>query len=151
MCPVRFGYDGLTELHGFDGDWVRPEQYICAPGTFTPHDLTQPVRLGRRFDLAVSLEVAEHLPEDCADRFVDSLVGLSDKILFSAAINGQTGANHINEQPHQYWIDKFAARGYSCKLELRDMLRDNAHVCWWYRQNIMVLVRNPIGPTSSEA
>jgi 2-polyprenyl-3-methyl-5-hydroxy-6-metoxy-1,4-benzoquinol methylase len=65
--------------------------------------LIQPLDLEKEFDLVVSLEVAEHLPASAADQFVNTLVKHGKKILFSAAIPGQGGQDHLNEQWPDYW------------------------------------------------
>jgi SAM-dependent methyltransferase len=62
-------------------------------------------------DVAVSTEVAEHLPASCADRFVELLSGIADAVVLTAATPSQGGTDHVNEQPNAYWIDKFDARG----------------------------------------
>ena len=67
----------------------------------------------RTFDVAISMEVAEHLPEKIADRYVDLLTGLSNIIVFTAAYPGQGGDDHVNEQPALYWISKFQARAFN--------------------------------------
>ena len=105
--------------------------YLC-------HDLTTHFDLGRTFDLAVCLEVGEHLPEDAADTLVDSLVRHSDRVLFSAAVVGQEGVGHINCQPHEYWHDKFAARGYAMDDPVRPLMAGDQRVSPWYRDNIFV-------------
>jgi hypothetical protein len=51
----------------------------------------------KRFDLAISLEVAEHLPEGSAGALVSTLIEAAPVVVFSAAIKGQSGTNHINE------------------------------------------------------
>jgi SAM-dependent methyltransferase len=63
-------------------------------------------------DLVISTEVAEHLPASCADRFVDLLCHLANQVVLTAAEPGVDGTDHVNEQPTQYWIAKFTARGY---------------------------------------
>lgn len=63
-------------------------------------------------DVVVCLEVAEHLPERAADRLVGMLTQLSSTVVFGAATPGQGGHDHVNEQPHEYWITKFEALGY---------------------------------------
>jgi hypothetical protein len=63
-------------------------------------------------DVAISFEVAEHLPEAYADRFVNLMCLGSDNVVVSAATPGQGGLDHVNEQPHEYWISKFSQRGY---------------------------------------
>lgn len=100
---------------------------------------------GEVFDLAVSMEVAEHLPEKVADRFVDLLCQTAPQVVFTAATPGQGGADHVNEQPHQYWIDKFGARGYRFlpkpSLEFRSAW-EHQDVAPWYVHNLMLFSRS---------
>ena len=103
---------GVGDVLAVDGDYVRADQLAVPAKYFRAHDLAMPLDLGRRFDLVQSLEVAEHLPRARADLFVDNLVAHGDLILFSAAVPHQGGEHHVNEQPPQYWREKFAARGY---------------------------------------
>ena len=98
--------------------------------------------VNRKFDLVESLEVAEHLKEENADHYIELLCQLGDLILFSAALPFQTGTNHINEQPPQYWNEKFQSFGYECFDILRCEIWDNNNICWWYRQNILIFARN---------
>jgi cyclopropane fatty-acyl-phospholipid synthase-like methyltransferase len=60
-----------------------------------------PPRIPRR-DVALSLEVAEHLPESVSDRYVTLLCGLAPIVICSAAQPGQTGTDHVNLQPVSY-------------------------------------------------
>jgi SAM-dependent methyltransferase len=76
-------------------------------------DLEQDVTIPERADVVLSTEVAEHLPASVADRYVDLLCSLSDMVLVTAAVPGQGGTDHVNEQPNEYWIEKFARRGFS--------------------------------------
>ena len=62
------------------------EQLRIAPQDFQVQDLRRSFRLERRFDLALCLEVAEHLPAKAADAFVASLVELAPVVVFSAAM-----------------------------------------------------------------
>lgn len=64
-------------------------------------------------DLALSTEVAEHLPPEIADPYVDFLTGISETVIITAATPGQGGTDHVNEQPNAYWIEKFADRGFA--------------------------------------
>lgn len=68
---------------------------------------------GERFDLAMSVEVAEHLHEASAKGFVASLTRLSDVVLFGSAFSSQGGTNHVNEQPHIYWAKLFETHDYA--------------------------------------
>jgi len=61
-------------------------------------------------DLVVCWEVAEHLPESAADDFCKLLVRSTGEFLaFTAAVPGQGGMGHLNEQPKHYWREKLLA------------------------------------------
>lgn len=105
-------------------------------------DLSQPIELGRRFDLAQSLEVAEHLPRERAAIFVGNLVRHSSMILFSAAPPGQGGLNHINEQPYDYWRNLFAVHKYSLFDCIRDQICNVKSIAPWYRYNTFLYVHD---------
>jgi SAM-dependent methyltransferase len=77
------------------------------------------------FDVASSMEVAEHLPKESADRYVELLTRLSSVIVFTAARPGQGGTDHVNEQPQSYWISKFNARGFIIDEELSNHWSEN--------------------------
>jgi len=126
---------GVKDVLAVDGDYVRRDQLAVPAEHFRAHDLATPLDLKRRFDLVQSLEVAEHLPADRADLFVDNLVAHGDVILFSAAVPHQGGEHHVNEQPPEYWRKKFAARGYRPFDFLRPRLAGRGEVMPWYRHN----------------
>ncbi len=88
--------------------------------------------------MAMTLEVAEHLPHNAADTFIDTLTRHADVVLFSAAVPNQSGNHHINEQWPQYWLAKFQAREYELFDVLRGRLWDDERVAWWYRQNLLL-------------
>lgn len=98
-----------------------------------------------RYDLAISLEVAEHLDRKNAIPFIKYLTSFSDVVLFSAALPYQTGTHHVNCQPARYWSDLFKNEGYSCvdlfrrKLMFDPQLSDSD---WWYGQNAFLYIRN---------
>lgn len=81
-----------------------------------------------RADVALSTEVAEHLPASAADRFVELLTTLAPLVLLTAALPDTGGKDHVNEQPNEYWIAKFAARGFGHERELAWALRDEWRV-----------------------
>src|SRR3990170_3513029 len=129
---------GVREVVAVDGDYVAPDQLAIDRSAFVAHDLSRPLDLGRRFDLVQSLEVAEHIAAEHADLFVDNLVRHSDVVLFSAAVPNQGGEHHVNEQPPQYWRERFAARGYSAFDWVRPRIADWREVKAWYRYNTLV-------------
>lgn len=104
--------------------------------TFTPEE---------PFNLAVSMEVAEHLPESSADQYISLLTNLAEVVVFTAATPGQGGLDHINEQPHSYWISKFAEKGFNYHREQSKLWRqdwkDSSTVSSWYYQNLMIFER----------
>ena len=91
--------------------------------------------------MAVSLEVGEHLPKRSAGRLVDLLTTLSPVVVFSAATPGQGATGHVNEQPHAYWITRFAARGFVMDRVLSDHWRsewETQGVASRYFENVLV-------------
>ncbi len=89
----------------------------------------------------MSMEVAEHLPEPYSKEFVKALTALSDIILFSAAIEGQGGTYHINEQMPEYWSKIFKELGFVAVDCIRPVIWENEQVEWWYKQNILLYVK----------
>lgn len=141
---AAFKQSGVKSLHGYDGHWAREAfAQTLSPGEFTAVNFedistfTPP-----RTDLALSLEVAEHIGEANADEFVALLCRASDIVVFSAALPRQGGQHHVNEQPLTYWIEKFAEQGYQGFDALRSRLWQNENIEVWYRQNIFVFVKN---------
>ncbi len=132
---------GARQVLGVDGIRVDQAMLCIEPGEFLQHNLALPLITDNKFDLAICLEVAEHLAEKDADNIVDILAGLSDVILFSAGIPGQGGQFHENEQWPAYWQQKFEDRGCYPIDNLRPVFWDNARVDWWYRQNMLLYVK----------
>ncbi|MCU0383361.1 MAG: class I SAM-dependent methyltransferase [Cyclobacteriaceae bacterium] len=132
---------GIFDYTGIDGSYVNLEQLVMKKEKFIGIDLTKPFNLNKKFDLVVSLEVAEHLPEYSADDFIKSLVSHGDCILFSAAIPNQGGQFHINEQWADYWQKKFAKHGYYLHDVIRQKIWNNSLIHWWYRQNIFLVTK----------
>jgi SAM-dependent methyltransferase len=95
-------------------------------------------------DLVVSTEVAEHLPSAFADTYVEYLCRSADTVLVTAAIPGQGGTDHVNEQPNVYWIEKFASRGFEYHIELTMRLRhewEEAGAAHFYARNLLIFGR----------
>jgi SAM-dependent methyltransferase len=135
---AEFMRQGISDVWGVDGDYVDRRQLRIPETRFLARDLFKPVRLQRSFDLAVSLEVAEHLPPGRAAGFVSDLCSLANCVLFSAAIPGPTGTNHINPQFLPYWIKLFDAHGYAAIDPIRPQILGNDSVEWFYQQDIIM-------------
>lgn len=133
---------GIDDIVGLDGEWVDEELLLIPKEDFINVDLTKPIKMDRKFDLLISLEVAEHLPSNLADNFINFLIELSPVILFSAAIPFQGGENHINEQWPEYWIEKFNRRNYLVFDCIRSEIWNNNNVEPFYAQNIFLFVKD---------
>lgn len=133
----------VSEIKGIDGSFVdKSLLQIDASVEFLQTDLNERLPKLKSYDLAVCLEVAEHLEEKRADTFVEDLTKLSNIIIFSAAIPGQEGTCHVNEQFMNYWIDKFNIYDYKCYDIIRPLIWDKDKIAWWFRQNMIVFVKN---------
>jgi len=131
---------GVREVLGIDLARVPDALMELAAGEFLAADLTEPLHVDRRFDLALVLEVAEHVPAEYADVLLDSVVRLSPAILFSAAIPHQGGTGHVNEQWQAHWRRRFDSRGYDAFDVVRARIWNNRQVWSHYAQNTFLYV-----------
>ena len=129
--------DGAETAFGIEGDWVTPSMLDNARIVFAPQDLEQRFT-GPRVDLAMSLEVGEHLTPARAETFVADLVAMAPAVLFSAAIPGQGGVGHLNEQWQSWWAALFATRGYRAHDVIRPAIWTDEAIPAWYRQNAIL-------------
>jgi glycosyltransferase involved in cell wall biosynthesis len=129
---------------GFGVDVVAndPADLEVDPELILNADLGQKLDLHRRYDLVVCLEVAEHIDAQFAEIVVDNCVRHADLILFSAALPGQQGMNHINEQPLLYWVERFQRHGYTDLDLIRPLIWNDQQIPVWYRQNMLLFVKN---------
>lgn len=132
---------GVKEIKGFDGDWVKSEMLVIPPSSFSAVDISQPLKIDRKYDLTVCLEVAEHLNSNHAEGLINNLTQTSTVILFSAAIPFQGGSHHVNEQWPEYWADLMARAGYVSIDCLRMLIWNNPEVSFFYKQNIFLFVK----------
>lgn len=131
---------GVDDIVGVDGAYVDATRLDIPVACFQIHDLADPLAITRRFDLAQSLEVAEHLPKARAAGFVADLVALAPVVLFSAAPPGQGGEHHVNEQEPEWWRRLFAAHGYVAIDCVRPLLSRQPGIPAWYRYNLILYV-----------
>ena len=133
-----FRENGVARILGLDGEWIDDSLLRIPMEDFRCARLDEPLRVTDSFDLAMSLEVAEHLPPERASDFVAELCGMGPVVLFSAAIPRQGGVNHVNEQWPAYWADFFAEQGFQAIDVLRLAVWDDPEVTWWYKQNLLL-------------
>ena len=134
---------GVKSLLGLDGTWVDKEKLSnhISLDNFKEIDLEKDFSINQKFDLAICLEVVEHLKETSADIIIKNLTDLSDYIVFSAAIPGQGGQNHINEQWPEYWNNKFQKHGFVMLDVFRPIFWNNKDLARWYKQNLFLVVK----------
>ena len=114
--------NGALYLQGYDGPWTDNGDmeflnlHKPCESTFNAIDfeefLSRERCEGKKFDLAMSLEVIEHLSDGTGRALISWLCQSSDVVLFTCAIPGQGGTNHINEKWLSYWIPQFKEHGF---------------------------------------
>jgi SAM-dependent methyltransferase len=129
---------GVTDIAGYDGDYVDLSSLLIDSTRFNAVDLCEDFEIGRNFDLAISLEVAEHLASKFAQALIRRLVTVAPIILFSASVPGQQGTNHVNEQWQDYWRSLFKSFGFYPADVIRPIVWGNPNVEYWYQQNIIL-------------
>jgi SAM-dependent methyltransferase len=137
---AAFAENGVADVVGLESDHLPTDRLAIRRDQLVIADLTAPPDVGRRFDLALSLEVAEHLPASAAAGFVDLLCGLAPMVVFSAAVPGQGGVHHVNEQWPAWWSTQFADRGYAAYDCIRPRVWRDERVAYYYAQNTIIYV-----------
>jgi SAM-dependent methyltransferase len=131
---------GVADVVGVDGPYVKPESLRIKPEEFVAHDLNEPFRLDRVFDLAISLEAAHYVPEERAAGLVESICLHAPAVLFGAAVPHQPGGLGLNHQWPSWWAGLFAEHGFQAEDWLRPLVWDDERVDWWYAQNTILYV-----------
>ena len=140
---------GRRQVFGVDFEATDPADLEVDPDLVLTADLGQRLDLHQRYDLVMCLEAAEHIDAQFADVVVDNCVRHADLILFSAALPGQQGVHHVNEQPPQYWAERFQRHDYTVLDLIRPLIWDDRDIPVWYRQNMLLFVKN--GSAQQEA
>jgi hypothetical protein len=132
---------GATRILGIEGEWIKRSKILLDDADVTVADLAHDkINLNRAYDLALSIEVGEHLPEASANSFCDCLVNAANVLVFSAAIPRQGGVDHINEQKPQYWVDKFWSREFVPLEIIRPSIAGEPRMYQWLQQNLIVFI-----------
>jgi 2-polyprenyl-3-methyl-5-hydroxy-6-metoxy-1,4-benzoquinol methylase len=132
----RQGYNVTAIERSRHGRRIAKEHGVRA----LPFDLKSnpPARVSGRYDLAYCFEVAEHVPATLADRLVAFLCQLAPSVVLTAATPGQGGTGHINEQPANYWTQRFAGHQY---LPVRFSLHPDGLSPHWGKTNLLAFQR----------
>lgn len=160
---LAFNECGVQQLRGVDGEYVDMSKFLLDKNCFIAADLSSDTfNIAGGYDLVLCLEVAEHLTPRNGTRLIKLLTDAAPVVLFSAAVPGQGGTNHINEQWPSYWAEQFANCGFRRLDPIRPRIRDNERIPWYYRQNIVLyasqdallanaILRDELGKAPSEA
>jgi SAM-dependent methyltransferase len=138
---------GASDAVGVDAPYMATEQLMFEPSRFRSFDVGASFRLGRQFDVAQCLEVAEHLRPATSEILVDNLVAHAGKVVFSAAPPGQGGENHVNERPYEFWRSLFERRRFLLFDFLRPRIMHRHEIEPWYRYNLMLFVQEDFIPS----
>lgn len=134
---ARFGELTGGEVLGVDG----PDGGEQLDGRYVEVDLAGDWRAvvgDDGWDVAVCLEVAEHLAAPLAERLIGDLTAVARVVVFSAAIPGQGGVGHVNERWQPYWADLFGWYGWETTAAIRDPLWSVEGLAPYYPQNMMI-------------
>ncbi|MEB2778311.1 hypothetical protein SYJ56_23575 [Algoriphagus sp. D3-2-R+10] len=131
---------GVNKILGLEGNWLDTDHLVISLEEFKNANLASEINLDTPFDLAISLEVAEHIDEKFSEIFIDNLTKASEIVLFSAAIPGQRGSGHVNEQWPEYWIEKFNSRNYVALDIIRPFIWSEPKIKSWYKQNTILFM-----------
>lgn len=138
---LAFRENGVRDVRGYDGAHVEDAQLLIPREFLHVVDLEDPMlSIEGKFDLAVSLEVAEHLTPKAGGKLVQLLTQVAPVVLFSAAVPRQGGTGHINEQWPEYWAALFREREFFVLDPIRPKIFFDSRVQWVYRQNILMFV-----------
>jgi SAM-dependent methyltransferase len=135
---------GVPDLLGVDGDYVDRSMLMMDAAHFRAFDIAAPFDLGRKFDIVQCLEVAEHVPSHSSSVLLDNIVRHGKRVLFSAAVPGQGGENHINERPYAYWRAMFSARDFRLFDFMRGRMSQIPSIEPWYRYNILFFAHDSV-------
>lgn len=138
LLPFKYHAAKVCGIDGeaTGGSKLDAEEFFCM-------DMRRPI-ITDHYDLALCIEVAEHIQEEYADTLVDNVTRSADVVLWTAARPGQGGHHHHNEQPLHYWAAKFARRGFvlhPANNEMIDKILNSGKCVRWMRRNVRLYVR----------
>lgn len=128
-----------VNILGVDGKWAE-KSLIIDNENFIATDLNKGFEYNGKFDLAITIETAEHLKKENSQDFIDNLCKLSNFVLFSAAIPEQGGVDHINEQWQSYWSEKFKKNKFVGIDFIRPKIWKLEKVPFYLCQNIILYI-----------
>lgn len=80
-------------------------------------DISLPIKLEKKYDLAISMETLEHIRPQFSDNAVESIALSSDLLVLTACPPVGRNKLHFNEQKFDYWIKKFRKHNFCLNIE----------------------------------
>lgn len=114
-------------------------QPYCFHGSITE---PLPPAMPQRYDLLVTIEVLEHLPEEEGKKAIANLCRLSDTIVFTSSPNDFTEPTHINVQQREYWGKLFARQDFFNDLDAIPSYITAYAVCFRKHKDVISLVES---------
>lgn len=135
-----------TEIHGVEGNSKAFDYALVPTSTLEQHDLRERYESETVRDLAICIEVAEHIPSKYSGRLVDSLTDAAETVFFTAAPPGQSGTHHVNLRPEEFWEKKFEKRGFVRDQEAEEGLIRGLDLekTTWVEENLFVFSEGDI-------
>lgn len=97
----------------------EPARSFCRVGSIADD-------LGGDYDVIVSIEVAEHMPQHEAERAIANFCAHTTDVLFSSSPVDCREPTHVNVHPPEYWAEQFARHGF-----YRDVDYDAGYILPW--------------------
>lgn len=135
-----FQEQGTKKILCIDNPCIKPKDLVISYENFMPFDLSNNLPEPIKCDFCISTEFAEHVSLKMSEKIVDFLTQSAPIILFSAAIPGQGGGGHINEQRHSFWKKLYEDKGYERFDLIRETILFDDTIPFWFRQNLYVYV-----------
>ncbi|XP_071116135.1 uncharacterized protein [Haliotis cracherodii] len=128
----------LLIYDAFDGAPYGPE---TSGGVVRFLDLTAPQYGLPIYDWIISLEVAEHIPSQYEEVYVDNIARHAKiGIVLSWAVPGQGGLSHVNNRPLSYVQSVLSGKGFEPDMAASNVLQKQATLPW-LKTNIYVYRR----------
>lgn len=135
---------GVKYILGIDQHEYEQEYMLIDDRNYMKFDLKNELDNYGKFDIAVSVEVAEHIDSAYVNTFIRNVCSQSNIVLFSAALPFQGGTGHINEKKCSFWKQQFNKYGYEIIDCIRPHFWDNSKLEIWYRNNCVLFVKNHV-------
>ena len=159
-----FEINSIKDIGCGSGIWAREFEKILRCEKITGYDLESGIKIAlsknretkinfipidfekdklnlRSTDLSLFLEVAEHLTPLTALRVIEEICRSSNYVIFSGAIKGQGGTNHINEQSARYWIKEFENNDFVAIDLFRERIKEMKKIPFYYRNNVFLFIQ----------